>query len=421
MAKITRAIQKIFGADAAGDEIAQIGSLRAGGIVYTTNLVTMQGLSQYDDGLNGIVHISKFIPALEDINAMYFMLTTQVAYGFQEGIPEYDATTEYHQNSIVKDPGTYDLYYSLQNTNTGNALTEGAWWLPLPMDHADLTNVTANQHHNQSHALSGGDHTGDLVYSQVDAIVDIAGGGSSSLLSRADHKHTDADGSSKIAHANTTGRTANDHHSQAHTLASHSSKDHSELTTVTSDQHHNESHSLASHSSKDHSELTGVGVDDHHNKSHGHTSGDGSGQLDWDTCWSDAVHDHSSDAEGGALDAIYLRSDTSDTMNGTLTLTAIKPSGAEAIKIYTYTHNITAQNAIDNYCEITITSVTHANVRLLQACAHKASDDTVYNWDVVGGGLPLFVRIVTNTTCRVQFGTAYLENDDIMVTIIEAV
>ena len=58
------------------------------------------------------------------------------------------------------------------------------------------------------------------------------------------------------------------HHAQAHTLASHSTKDHSELTNVTADQHHNESHTLASHSTKDHSELTNVTANQHHNEAH---------------------------------------------------------------------------------------------------------------------------------------------------------
>ena len=34
--------------------------------------------------------------------------------------------------------------------------------------HGDLTAVTSDQHHAQAHALSGGDHTGDLAYSQLD-------------------------------------------------------------------------------------------------------------------------------------------------------------------------------------------------------------------------------------------------------------
>lgn len=57
---------------------------------------------------------------------------------------------------------------------------------------------------------------------------------------------------------------ASAHHAQSHTLASHSSKAHSELMDVTADQHHAQAHTLASHSSKAHSELTDVNPSDHH-------------------------------------------------------------------------------------------------------------------------------------------------------------
>jgi len=76
-----------------------------------------------------------------------------------------------------------------------------------------------------------------------------------------------------------------DHTPKAHTLASHSTKAHSELTGVGADDHHNQSHTLASHSTKPHSALTGVGADDHHNKQHDiasapdHTSSAASGHL----------------------------------------------------------------------------------------------------------------------------------------------
>jgi len=83
--------------------------------------------------------------------------------------------------------------------------------------------------------------------------------------------HTLASHSTK-AHSELTGIGANDHHAQAHTLASHSSKAHSELTGVSSDQHHPQAHTLASHSSKAHSELTGIGANDHHPQVHTHAS-----------------------------------------------------------------------------------------------------------------------------------------------------
>lgn len=44
------------------------------------------------------------------------------------------------------------------------------------------------------------------------------------------------------AHSHLSGIGVNDHHAQAHTLASHSTKAHTELTGVTSDQHHARSH-----------------------------------------------------------------------------------------------------------------------------------------------------------------------------------
>jgi len=71
--------------------------------------------------------------------------------------------------------------------------------------HASLSDAPTDAHHAQAHTLSGSDHTGDLAYTQVDAIVDIAGVGAVDLLSRADHVHTDADGSSKVTYGNLSG------------------------------------------------------------------------------------------------------------------------------------------------------------------------------------------------------------------------
>jgi hypothetical protein len=46
-------------------------------------------------------------------------------------------------------------------------------------------------------------------------------------------------------------------------------------------------------------------------------SSDDGAKLDWDSCWSDAVHDHSSDAEGGSLSAANLTGNLSvDRLNG---------------------------------------------------------------------------------------------------------
>lgn len=107
--------------------------------------------------------------------------------------------------------------------------------------HDNTTGITVNSHHDESHAISGGTHTGGIAWAQVSGIVDDSGVGTASKLSEADHQHAE-DGSTKVNHGNlssvssdqhhpqthththlsTTGRTVNDHHAQTHILNSHS-------------------------------------------------------------------------------------------------------------------------------------------------------------------------------------------------------
>ena len=102
----------------------------------------------------------------------------------------------------------------------------------------------------------------------------------------------------QLPHANLASVSSDQHHAQAHSLASHSSKAHSELTGIGSGDHHTQvhthashtgigandhhpqAHTLASHSSKAHSELTGIGSGDHHAQVHTHASHSGIGAND---------------------------------------------------------------------------------------------------------------------------------------------
>jgi len=94
---------------------------------------------------------------------------------------------------------TEDATGGVGNVLRASGATAFAW---AQLGHGDLDSVTSDQHHAQQHTLSGADHTGDLAYTQIDAIVDIAGVGANNLLSRADHVHTDLDGSSKVTYTN---------------------------------------------------------------------------------------------------------------------------------------------------------------------------------------------------------------------------
>ncbi|MBA7624936.1 hypothetical protein ES703_32356 [subsurface metagenome] len=140
--------------------------------------------------------------------------------------------------------------------------------------HAELTNVTPDQHHAQSHnAASHSDITS--TGANIDDAVAKKHDRQHALSSAADHTGSITDAQHGVrttanahAHSHLSGVTSDQHHAQAHTLASHSTKAHAELTNVTSDQHHPQAHTLASHSTKAHTELTNVTANQHHNESH---------------------------------------------------------------------------------------------------------------------------------------------------------
>lgn len=178
MAKIARKDQKIFCSSNSSD-IGQFGSGAAGTKVTSDDLDTLQNLAAFLNGWSSATISAQKLPPLEEFNCLSYILTYQAAYLFQEGIAEYSAGTEYHQNSIVKksgttalykssvndniaislsaaaysyattyaeddvvtDPITNDIYISLQNSNTGNALSNSSFWTRQWRYLGDLTEI----------------------------------------------------------------------------------------------------------------------------------------------------------------------------------------------------------------------------------------------------------------------------------------
>lgn len=135
MAKIERKTQKIFGENANLDQIAVFGTMKTGTPVYSRNIDALQSAA-YTQGWDAGILDDK-APYKEEMNGVQYGLSSQIAYIFQEGIPEYDAGTTYYQNSIVRQTGTFKLFGSLVNDNTGHALTETSYWVEL----VDLNNT----------------------------------------------------------------------------------------------------------------------------------------------------------------------------------------------------------------------------------------------------------------------------------------
>lgn len=120
--KITRKTQKVFASNAGGSGVAEFGSTAAGSTVFTTDLAVIQS-AEFEEGLaSGIIAGSKRLPVYEEMNGVYYTTTKQLAYLFENGIPEWDSGTEYFATSIVRKTNTYELYGSIGNNNIGNAL-----------------------------------------------------------------------------------------------------------------------------------------------------------------------------------------------------------------------------------------------------------------------------------------------------------
>lgn len=137
---ISRKTQKIFAQNATNN--GQFGSAQLGTKVLSSDLATLQSLTAFTSGWNSATMSAKKLPTLEEMQALHYITTSQIAYLFQEGIAEYDSGTEYRINSLVKKSGTTEIYKSLINANTGNALTDNTKWA-LCGDLSNLSKITS--------------------------------------------------------------------------------------------------------------------------------------------------------------------------------------------------------------------------------------------------------------------------------------
>lgn len=105
MAALPRVLQRIFGSSGATVQFGQIGSEAAGAIATTKDLTTIQSLAQYLAGLYSITANLNEPPRGQDLNSLYFLITSQLAYLMQSGIPEYEAGTNYYADKSICQSG----------------------------------------------------------------------------------------------------------------------------------------------------------------------------------------------------------------------------------------------------------------------------------------------------------------------------
>ena len=121
MAKLQRKSAKLFAeeATASAGGLAQFGSLAEGTPNYSTDPDVIQALDAYKEGWSSAVLGTKS-PALEDRNALDYLLSYKQKYIMQHGIPEWLDTETYYENCYVVDSNG-ELRVSTIDDNTGRA------------------------------------------------------------------------------------------------------------------------------------------------------------------------------------------------------------------------------------------------------------------------------------------------------------
>ena len=130
MTKIERKTQKIFAGNAATDELAVFGSMITGTPVYNDDIEALQS-EAYTEGWKAAVAANE-APFMEEMNAVQYGFSKQLAYLFQQGIPEYDAGTTYYLNSFCQVGGV--IYKSKLDENINHSPgddTEEIYWTPF--------------------------------------------------------------------------------------------------------------------------------------------------------------------------------------------------------------------------------------------------------------------------------------------------
>ena len=130
MAKLPNKKMRVFGEAGETTDFAQFGSLAANNIAYTKDPELAQSLPNYLNGWRSAV-IGQNAPTIEDMNALFHMITYQIAYLKQQGVAEWDEQTTYHIGSLVSLRGI--LYYSIVNNNLNDdpLRSDSDAWEPL--------------------------------------------------------------------------------------------------------------------------------------------------------------------------------------------------------------------------------------------------------------------------------------------------
>ena len=105
MPRLEKKIPKVFGLTSPEDRLGQVGSLRAGAPTTSRDPAVLQALQNFSDGWPAVV-VGNNSPAIEDMNALMYVMTFFTKYLYENGIPELDTLETYYQNAIMSYQGS---------------------------------------------------------------------------------------------------------------------------------------------------------------------------------------------------------------------------------------------------------------------------------------------------------------------------
>jgi hypothetical protein len=126
MAALTRKFKKIFAKNAINNGV--FGSKAAGSPATSTNPETIESLAAFLNGWDDATEGGLKLPTLEDMQGLKYDTDYHLAYIYQTGMQVYDSQTTYYTSDLVRKNATTEIWKSLIEYNTGNALTTGSNW-----------------------------------------------------------------------------------------------------------------------------------------------------------------------------------------------------------------------------------------------------------------------------------------------------
>lgn len=139
MSKIARVTQTVFASTPGFEQVGQFGS--SASPVYTSNIATIQALSAWAIGFYAEV-TGPNAPFIQDMNALFLVVTQQIAYILQQGLAEWDAGTTYYAGSVVGVPLTVFTVTSA-NATVGATYTNNGQTFTVQSTIAGQTQLTA--------------------------------------------------------------------------------------------------------------------------------------------------------------------------------------------------------------------------------------------------------------------------------------